>query len=332
MRLLPDNKSLLEPHRRATDRVGRVGHSFIATTCNKMVGIDISQIEVVSYIPQTTFHMVKIATFGLLSLVGYSVVRLTWMIFRYRHLRRKYLSVPCIWDDREKPADLPLLIKAMPSLMKASKTGDLQKYSESSRDPNSGKIRPIIYIGPSVQFDPVVCVADSHLFGTMLNDLESFPKYTPIYDILSSILGNGLVTAVGEEHRRQRKAITPVFHFAALKSAMTAIEKSALELVDSDLVSDGLVLTNETFRRFTLSVITDYAFSGAFDRRTMERSWKKITTLIPLHFILTRFLGDVAKLLPTAFNLHTLLMRWSLQSLQLKLVYFHVRIDFRMHS
>jgi cytochrome P450 len=205
------------------------------------------------------------------------------------------------------------LLKMAPVLHKASKSGGLSTYSNSSRNPENGAIRPIIFVGPSVGFDPMVSVADSRCFGEIMNNLENFPKYLPLYNILGLIIGKGLVTAAGEQHKRQRKIVTPVFHFAALKSAMAAIEKGAIEFVNVDLPSDGLVITQESFKRFTLSVIMDYAFGGCFDKTSMQKSWQAIGSLITSQFLLTRLLGDLAKYLPTPYNIQVLLVRWRIR-------------------
>ena len=101
-----------------------------------------------------------------------------------------------------------------------------------------------LIVGPSVAFDPMVSVSDSRYFGEILNKLESFPKYMPLYNILGLKIGKGLVTAAGTAQDAAKDLVTPVFHFAVLKSAMATIE-------NVDLQSEGLVITHESFKRFT---------------------------------------------------------------------------------
>ena len=142
-------------------------------------------------------------------------------------------------------------------MMAVDTSGGLQKYLELSRDPVSGAVTPALFVGPSLAFEPTVSLADSKYFSQILNDLEGFPKDSNFYYLLDPILGKGLVTSNGEDHKVQRKIITPVFHFAALKSAMNVITKNSLEFVDITLPAQNFILSQNSFKSFTLGVITD---------------------------------------------------------------------------
>jgi cytochrome P450 len=210
---------------------------------------------------------------------------------------------------RKECDEMPWLFKIFPALIKSSKSGGLILYGNSSRNSGNGEIRQIVYAGPTIAFDPMVSLSDSRYFREIVNNLTDFPKYMPIYNVLGLVIGEGLVTSAGEKHHKQRKIITPVFHFAALKAAMASINQCALEFVDASLILDNYIITNTSFKRFTLGVVIEYAFGGGMDKRLMEASWHTISSLGTTQFILTRFIGDVAKYLPTAFNLQALLLR-----------------------
>ncbi len=180
------------------------------------------------------------------------------------------------------------------------------------KDPSSGKFRPITYSGPSVGFEPTVTISDSKHFSEILNDLVRFPKYSKLYYLLDPILGKGLVTVNGEEHRKQRKIITPVFHFASLKSAMTVIERNAIDFVEKTLPADKFVISQSSFKKFTMGVITDFAFSGAFDKEWMVSAWHRILQFLVLQNVLQIFIGDYIRYLPNPCSVYGTLVHWKI--------------------
>ena len=166
-----------------------------------------------------------------------------------------------------------------------------------------------MFLGPSILLDPSVSVCDYRYFGEVLNDGDSFPKYDEMYNILHKIFGRGLVTAKGEDHNKQRKLIGPVFHFAPLKLAIPSIEKSAHDFLDKDLVENGFLITQESFKFFSLSVIMDLAFYHSFDKEQMRQAWGEIAKLIRSQFLATQLFGALADYLPTPYNLKILALR-----------------------
>jgi cytochrome P450 family 4 len=192
--------------------------------------------------------------------------------------------------------------------MQYSVSGGVQEYLELMRDPMSGQVRPIVYSGASIAFDPMVSISDSKYFPEILNDAVGFPKDMKFYNLLDPIIGMGLVMHQGEEHRKQRKIIAPVFHFSSLRSAMTVIERNALAFVQQTLPAKNFLITQDTFKIYTLGVITDFAFSGAFDKQWMESAWHSILRAFPLQNILRIFVGEFVRYLPNPCTYHTTLV------------------------
>ncbi|KAI0713775.1 cytochrome P450 [Earliella scabrosa] len=56
------------------------------------------------------------------------------------------------------------------------------------------------------------------LYSVLTKDVEFYPKHTTPSDDLPLLLGPGLFTTNGEQHRKQRKALNPVFSAAHLRS------------------------------------------------------------------------------------------------------------------
>ena len=93
---------------------------------------------------------------------------------------------------------------------------------------------------------------------------------------------------------------------------MYAIDKCAIEFVESELVLNERVITENSFKRFTLSVISDFAFSGCVDKQWLEQALHHITHQVTLQFMLVLILGNVTRYLPTPFNIREAIMRWKM--------------------
>ncbi len=156
----------------------------------------------------------------------------------------------------------------------------------------------------------MVSISDSKYFSEILNDSIGFPKDMKFYNLLDPIIGRGLATVEGEEHKKQRKIITPVFHFASLRSAMAVIERNSIAFVQQILPSRKFVITQDTFKIYTLGVITDFAFSGAFDKQWMDSAWHSILRAFPVQNILRIFVGEFIRYLPNPCTFHTTLVQW----------------------
>lgn len=251
----------------------------------------------------------KVTAASIIIVGSHAIFRLVWNILSYRvkYASSDYAQIPWIWDETKiKPRSW--FWKAMPVLMKFSKTGGLLELNMLLRDPATLKFKPIVFAGPSISFDPTVMIGDSKIFGKIFNDPVGFPKYKPLYNLYKALIGTGLVISEGETHRTQRKTITPIFHFGALKSARIILERNAKEFVEKELPAQGFVLRQGTFKFYTLNVIVDYAFSGSFDKASMSRTWHSILSHFPTQNLMRVFLGDLVAYLPSPVSVLTLLM------------------------
>ncbi len=197
----------------------------------------------------------------------------------------------------------------MPVLMKFSKSTGLRDFASLVRNPGNLRLKPIVFTGPSIGFDPTVCISDSKYFSLILNDTEGFPKYKPLYTLYEALLGMGLSNSEGEIHRKQRKIITPLFHFGTLQAANLVLERNATVFLEEDLPKQGYILTQGSFRSYTLDVIIDYAFSGSFDKQWMRAEWHIILRSFPLLNLLRIFVGDFVRYLPNPCTHHVSLVR-----------------------
>jgi len=242
--------------------------------------------------------------------VGQNVLRLLWKAayYKWRYWTLDYAKFPWIWNGREQPATW----RSIPLLMILGMNGGLKKYLDLYSDPDTGVTRPIVYAGFSSGFNPVVGISDSKYFSEIFNDLESFPKYTGLYALFDLILAEGLVTAKGEHHKNQRKLITPVFHFAALKSAMDVLQRNAMAFLEEELPRGNFIISDHSFKTFTLGSIIDYAFSGEFDKKWMQIAWHNILAFIRIQSLIRIFLANYISYLPTPTSIYVMLVRWKI--------------------
>ncbi|KAG8909309.1 hypothetical protein FRC01_007020 [Tulasnella sp. 417] len=127
-----------------------------------------------------------------------------------------------------------------------------------------------------VTFDPV---AINYILGRAA---DLFPKPWQSRRLVSRLVGDGLFVAEGEQHRRQRKIISPAFSNHSLRTLQPIFFSKAIELRDTlsklvknaatsssdknEKVDDGLVVDmNNWLWRTTFDIIGLAGFSYSFD-------------------------------------------------------------------
>jgi cytochrome P450 len=123
----------------------------------------------------------------------------------------------------------------------------------------------------------------------------------------------GILNTAGERHKKQRKIITPVFHFGALKLSSKVMERNALHFVENVLETKGSIIDADTFKSLTLDVICDYAFSGAFDKKWMGEAWGFIMKALKILNAFQIFVGDFVKYLPNPCSIYLWILRWQVR-------------------
>jgi cytochrome P450 family 4 len=99
-----------------------------------------------------------------------------------------------------------------------------------------------VFLGPKVQ----IILIDPKDVETLLTDQKSLQK-SEEYDITSSWIGTGLLTASKDKWPARRKVTTPGFHFRCLQEFVKVFEKNSEILVEKIRETKG-----ETFDAFPL--------------------------------------------------------------------------------
>jgi len=191
----------------------------------------------------------------------------------------------CYWWNRRR-YDLEKLgptwgSRAMPIFDIFSPEGKMDDWiEEQCRDPaKPDRFRTVVNMGPFVDGSQIVLVNDADAIATALENPASFPKVPMSLDGLKALIGEGLATSEGELWHRNRKLLTPLFHFAALREAFPCIIDNTVAFCDrmeqqiDASPNKQAIVTRIPFNDLALRIVIDNAFSGEFDPHWMEDAW-----------------------------------------------------------
>ncbi|KAG8852487.1 hypothetical protein FRB96_008675 [Tulasnella sp. 330] len=108
---------------------------------------------------------------------------------------------------------------------------------------------------------------DPRAVAHVLNHPYDYPKPRLLRDVLTSILGQGMLAAEGDGHRRQRKIISPSFGTAQLRELMPIFYSKSNELRDRLLskVAEGGGRSEEDVLRWLSRMALDVIGFAGFD-------------------------------------------------------------------
>lgn len=182
-----------------------------------------------------------------------------------------------------------------------------------SRDEKGALVPPpnTLHLGAYLDGTHLIATGDPEALKQLLVE-EKFPKHPLGYGILDIMLGNGLVTSTGALWHRQRKLITPSFHFTQLKlmhSAMMAegakmvARLKAQPLSPKDFGGREPVNAAEFFSSVTMAVIVQTSFGGLLEPVVVAGHWRRLNKAFNLYALTRMALGrTVNDLIPFPAN------------------------------
>eukprot|EP01119_Soliformovum_irregulare_P021962 TRINITY_DN7407_c0_g1_i1.p1 TRINITY_DN7407_c0_g1~~TRINITY_DN7407_c0_g1_i1.p1 ORF type:complete len:485 (+),score=137.09 TRINITY_DN7407_c0_g1_i1:18-1472(+) len=204
-------------------------------------------------------------------------------VARYYRLKTVFNGMPVI-----QSAWLPILSYRIGTYEKVLK--------EMTSDPTHS---PFFGFGPNLFGVPVVAIIDPEAIKEILSDEHRFPKTT----FKDNLLGDGLVMLTGDRWKRERRRLTPTFHFGALQDALGYMIEEADRFCAQVQAYDGKATpAKDVFSSLTLRVIIRYSFGGEFDLDWMEEKWKQIMDSFVVHILIVMSLGDFAPYIPAQWN------------------------------
>ena len=120
-----------------------------------------------------------------------------------------------------------------------------------------GSFPPLINCGVYLDFSTVVSVQDPEGIKQILLHTDVFEKPPITYDLIKILLGDGLVTASGDRWKRDRKLLTPLFHFSKLKTYLPLMNRQANEFAQNLLDNQEKQQIVGYCKQYALHVITE---------------------------------------------------------------------------
>lgn len=133
--------------------------------------------------------------------------------------------------------------------------------------PNDGLIR----IRGMFHSDWLVLTDPASLSEVLVHKAYDFEKPSFIRQFLRIVLGDGLIVVEGEEHKFQRKHVSPAFSFRHIKELYPLFWTKAIEMKDcvaAEALDDNVVEINQWANKATLDIIGVAAFGRDFHSLT----------------------------------------------------------------
>ncbi|KAG8882214.1 hypothetical protein FRB97_008555 [Tulasnella sp. 331] len=197
-----------------------------------------------------------------------------WLIY-------KIVDVLIIKPNTSALRDLPgpdgysLFLGHVPTIVKKGSTdhGILTSNDSTSAEPCPvPHERWAAQYGPTFQLRGILLARrlfsmDPRAVAHVLNHPYDYPKPRLLRDVLTSILGQGMLAAEGDGHRRQRKIISPSFGTAQLRELMPIFYSKSNELRDRLLskVAEGGGRSEEDVLRWLSRMALDVIGFAGFD-------------------------------------------------------------------
>eukprot|EP00179_Madagascaria_erythrocladioides_P019437 CAMPEP_0198337070 /NCGR_PEP_ID=MMETSP1450-20131203/24855_1 /TAXON_ID=753684 ORGANISM="Madagascaria erythrocladiodes, Strain CCMP3234" /NCGR_SAMPLE_ID=MMETSP1450 /ASSEMBLY_ACC=CAM_ASM_001115 /LENGTH=304 /DNA_ID=CAMNT_0044041849 /DNA_START=93 /DNA_END=1004 /DNA_ORIENTATION=- len=239
----------------------------------------------------------RAVAFGVGAYVAYVLCRVVYAFACARASRRAFLA--------KHGADAQLLMpeRWMPTFGPPNAQQNADELW-SAQTANGGSHRPYVLLPPFAmrKHQAVFLTKPEDIRVVLVNSNPSgFAKQQNMIKVLSPMLGQGLVTSQGALWHRQRKLLTPLFHFAQLRRVAPLVSAqidASMPLVEKRLATKQYVSPIETLEHVTLRVIVAVAFGSELDVDKMADKWHAANHSAIKYMITRLLLGPIADRLP----------------------------------
>lgn len=164
------------------------------------------------------------------------------------------------------PGRLPLLGHTLQLLGRRTDfTGALRQHGDLVR----------IHLGPM----PCYVATDKDLVQQIL--VAGADKYERgmLFEKLRPLMGSGLATADGQQHRRQRRLMQPAFHRRQIAGYVAGMVRLAAGLVDSWREGESRAI-DEDMQLIASTVVADALFSTSLDTTARDEAIRNVTLVV----------------------------------------------------
>ncbi|KAI1005687.1 hypothetical protein K3495_g2529 [Podosphaera aphanis] len=207
--------------------------------------------SLITFFSTDPFHPWTLTKVSVLSLLIYTTTRALWGLYLYPFYFSPLLKLPQAPARGEGES---FFIPPTPD----------QVLEWVDHIPNDGIIRYVDFLNQdSVTLTSISAVAE--FLQTKADHFSKRPKHKRV---MESVLGHGLVTAEGAEHKHQRKNIAPAFNFRVIKNLYPLLWSKSSEMVNlmrDEIKTESVVNVEKWAGRTSLDIIGKAGFGSDFD-------------------------------------------------------------------
>jgi len=160
---------------------------------------------------------------------------------------------------------------------------------------------PVQGFGPQIlDGSAILLVSDADIFREVFLNVTLFPKPRTFIKLSKFILGENIITSEGERWKKDRRLLTPLFHFGALKHYASHFDEIGKDITRF-LITDnqtGKLVKSTFFREYTMKGIIQSAFGNEINHSIVYQAEESISTALRNYFICSVLFGSLANYLP----------------------------------
>lgn len=187
--------------------------------------------------------------------------------------------------------------------------GDFYPLVRAMRDRDTGEIAKIMYHGMYMDGSHAISLSSVEAVQQVLMDIKTFPKGKAFYDAYSILLGKGTVNVTGDQWKKQRRILQPLFHSAKLNTYLPTMIDSAryflnqLKQRSADGTQSIFFQDNREFKQVILRSVLFVGYGNMCQIDILEKNyldlWNAMKLWVPLHLAF----GAATQYLPIPWRL-----------------------------
>lgn len=137
------------------------------------------------------------------------------------------------------------------------------------------------------------------MFREIILNTTKFTKLPLNNTVLNLVFGENVVSLEGEKWKKERRLLTPLFHFGALKRYSKIFDSLGTEMVEYLISKKGTSISVEDlFKKYTLKGIIQSTFGNAIDPNLISKALDDLQPVTTQYFFLLTLFGPLTQHIP----------------------------------